>query len=406
MGNILLSFNYLYLRLGLLVSGSGCFKTNFICLLNQFYPQKIEKNKSIMTLYYVMLNIGAAIAPIVCALLQSVYGYKISFLASSIGMFFGIIFFICYSRSLSDQYNLKYYLNRKALSLMCYIKSIFILLSFTLLISMVLYENYTFYVLLISGLITSFILYKKIKLLSKNDLNNLVILFLLTLVATLFWLLDAQLGSSISLFLDRNVAKDGISTGAFQSVGSIAIIIFGFVIAVFYSKKKTINLKSNFALEGFGKIIIGLSILTFGYMLMALSAFVATKSGLSSLWLPVIAMSFIGVAELWIDPVVLSNIGRFSLKNMNNSCVAVYHLFVGALANFISGKVSVYSAVPKSFLNGKNLLSTANIYYQLFSQIVCISFGVIIFLFLLYIIISQYKKSMVFSPKKLIFANI
>ena len=46
-------------------------------------------------------------------------------------------------------------------------------------------------------------------------------------------------------------------------------------------------------------------------------------------------------------------------------------MFVGALANYLSGKVASLSAVPASVVNSTNLIASARIYSHVFREIVC-----------------------------------
>jgi POT family proton-dependent oligopeptide transporter len=204
----------------------------------------------------------------------------------------------------------------------------------------------------------------------------------LTLVATFFWILDQQGGSSISLFILRNVQKSGIPTGAFQAINPLVIIIGGFLLAIFIQKKvKKVNSKTDFI-----KITGGVVLLIFGYLIITWSAQIASFSGKVSFWMPVIALSFIGIAEIFIDPVILSKINREIPRELLGTVTAIYYLFVGALANFLSGKVANLSVIPNNIVQSNNLKLSASIYFNLFSQITLVgvlALSLLIIIFLL-----------------------
>jgi len=67
-----------------------------------------------------------------------------------------------------------------------------------------------------------------------------------------------------------------------------------------------------------------------------------------------------GFAELFIDPVILAKINRDTPRQLLSTITAIYYLFVGALANFLSGKVADLSAIPSQKTMG---------YEHLFSDI-------------------------------------
>lgn len=393
----------LFVGLSLIICGIGFFKTSSICLLGDYYKTNPKKMTAGMTIYYVGGNIGATLAPIVCAYIEVLYGYALAFSVAGFGMILGLsIFYLFHKQLPSNLIDLNSKKNNFSISQLRLKQILGIVLSFIIVIlaiSWVIESNNTLYILSLVYLIAAIILFKKIKNIDIKVKKSLLNILFLTLVATFFWILDQQGGSSISLFILRNVQKAGIPTGAFQAINPLVIIIGGFLLAIFIQKKvknaKKINEKTDFI-----KIIAGLLLLTFGYVIITWGAQMASFSGKVSFWMPVIALSFIGIAEIFIDPVILSKINREIPRELLGTVTAIYYLFVGALANFLSGKVANLSVIPDSIVQSNNLKLSASIYFSLFSQITLVGIlavGLLIIIFLLNRLKSVSIKTMNFA---------
>ena len=83
----------LNLGLGLIVLGTGFFKPNISTMVGQLYPQGDSRRDAGYTIFYVGINVGAAISPIVCGILAERYGWHYGFAAAGVGMVLGIINF-------------------------------------------------------------------------------------------------------------------------------------------------------------------------------------------------------------------------------------------------------------------------------------------------------------------------
>lgn len=81
----------------LLVMGNGFFKPNISSMVGSLYPQNDKRRDSAFTLFYMGINLGALISPLIIGTLGDtgnpgdfVYG----FLAAGTGMIFGLVIFI------------------------------------------------------------------------------------------------------------------------------------------------------------------------------------------------------------------------------------------------------------------------------------------------------------------------
>jgi POT family proton-dependent oligopeptide transporter len=90
----------------LLILGNGMFKPNISTMVGQLYRPNDDRRDSAFSIFYMGINLGALIAPIVIAILTDdifaakgtdgqiiSYGYKYGFLAAAIGMAIGQLLF-------------------------------------------------------------------------------------------------------------------------------------------------------------------------------------------------------------------------------------------------------------------------------------------------------------------------
>ena len=306
LGHIIISMpiDYaLYAGLSCLICGIGFFKTNAICLVGSFYQDQPQKLTSIMTLYYVGANIGATLAPAVCAYLQQRYGYQAAFVAAAVGMLLGLLTLFFYRDRLKG-------VGEKPISPVSSVKlggvisAGFVVAVFGL--CLVLKYNLIAYVLWPTLLLALIKVISLTASMSVSSKRRLVGLLCLTLLGTAFWILDQQAGSSISLFISRNVMRNGIPAGAFQSINPFMIIVGGIVVASYFAAKDT-KMQSRMLLV---RVVLGIFLLTLGYAFISASASYAAQFGLVSMWPVAIGLAVMGLAELFIDPVILAGIGQ------------------------------------------------------------------------------------------------
>ncbi len=84
----------LYGALGLLIVGNGFFKPNISTMIGSLYPQGSTKRDAGFTIFYMGINLGAALAPLVCGYVGETYGWHYGFGLATIGMLLGLATFV------------------------------------------------------------------------------------------------------------------------------------------------------------------------------------------------------------------------------------------------------------------------------------------------------------------------
>jgi POT family proton-dependent oligopeptide transporter len=87
----------MYTGLGFLIFGNGFFKPNISTMVGQLYPQGDKRVDSAFTIFYMGINLGAFIAPLLCGFLGDTgrpEDFRWGFLAACVGMVLSLILFI------------------------------------------------------------------------------------------------------------------------------------------------------------------------------------------------------------------------------------------------------------------------------------------------------------------------
>jgi len=80
--------------LAILILGNGAFKANISTLVGKLYKSGDPRRDRGFGIFYVGINVGAALSPLVCATLADKYGYHWGFAAAGVGMIIGIVTFL------------------------------------------------------------------------------------------------------------------------------------------------------------------------------------------------------------------------------------------------------------------------------------------------------------------------
>ncbi|MBW7914392.1 MAG: MFS transporter, partial [Taibaiella sp.] len=81
-----------YVSVALIIIGNGFFKPNISTLLGNLYsePEYKAKKDSGYNLFYMGINIGAFLGPILAAFMRNKYGWPAAFAAAGVGMLIGL----------------------------------------------------------------------------------------------------------------------------------------------------------------------------------------------------------------------------------------------------------------------------------------------------------------------------
>ena len=323
LGLFLLAFgpkSLFILALTLMIIANGFFKSNISSVLGLLYSDDNKKKDSAFTIFYMGINLGAFFSPLVCGTLAVKYGFEYGFAAAGLGMLLGLSIYKIFENKLLG--NIGYNPIKPTLSTTS--------------------KN------------------------TKDEKQSIVSLFILMLFTIPFWVCFEQAGSSLTLFAqystNRNVLNFEIPTEYFQSLNPLFIILLAPIISGFWSYLRNKE-KEPTSVE---KFTLALFLISFAYIIMAFSGYLAINSKVSPIWL-VVGYFIMTIAELCLSPIGLSLVSKLSPKKFLSLMMGCWFLtsFVGnLLAGMWGGLFDSLSAVQLfgtlallTFLSGLILLS-------------------------------------------------
>lgn len=84
--------------LALLIAGNGFFKPNISTMVGSLYEGVGEKRDSGFTIFYMGINLGAALSPLLCGYVGETYGWHYGFGLATVGMLAGLAIFVARGR--------------------------------------------------------------------------------------------------------------------------------------------------------------------------------------------------------------------------------------------------------------------------------------------------------------------
>lgn len=103
-GHFMMSFDsLLYVALATIALGNGLFLPSLPSQINDLYAAEDPRRGWAYNVYYVGINIGGFLAPLICGTLGEAFGWHFGFAAAGIGMFVGLLIYLWGQRYLPPE---------------------------------------------------------------------------------------------------------------------------------------------------------------------------------------------------------------------------------------------------------------------------------------------------------------
>ena len=377
-----------FLALSFIIVGNGFFKPNISTFVGTLYEDGDVRKDSGFTIFYMGINIGGWVAPLLCGWLAVKYGYHYGFGLAGIGMLTGLIFFysgikknIFGERGLppnQEVYEKKTFgIPQKTfipiVSILCVPLIAYVLSAYKAIAGGESFLGNETIVGLIFKLIGVGVILYLGNIMMKATLEERKKLFmavLITFFMTMFWGFHELSGSVITLFASRNVSLDGIMTAAqTNSLNSMFIIILAIPISLLwaYLSKKNLNPRTPYKF-GLGLVLAGLS-----FYILSLSKGSADENGMVPFAYLLIMYFIISIGELFMSPVGLSKITDLSPKKIVAFMMGIWFLS-SAYAFQIVGFIGKQLAIESTDANVGGL-DTLEVYTDGFALIATYALG-------------------------------
>ena len=303
---------FFYTGLALIVAGTGLLKPNVSSMVGSLYRRDDVRRDAGFSLFYMGINLGAFIAPLICGWLGQQSNWHFGFAAAGIGMVIGLI---------------QYVLGRKYLT-------------------PVSQDEVTPDVVATARDAAPQLDGPQLDAkpvpapLTGTDWARIGAIGILTLFALLFWAGFEQAGSSLTLFADRatrlTVFGFRFPSSWFQSVEPLCVIVFSPVFAWLWLRLARGGKEPSSPT----KFMLGLFFLSLSFALVipAARAFEASGGRVSPWWL--IGLYFLQmIGELCLSPVGLSMVTKLAPAHLVGLMMGVW-FFATAMGNYVAGWVA------------------------------------------------------------------
>jgi POT family proton-dependent oligopeptide transporter len=344
------------LGLATIIVGNGMFKPNISTMVGKLYALNDTRRDSGFTIFYMGINAGAFIAPILTQILAQKLGdgttpaYKVVFFAAGVGMLISLVWF---------------FIGRKTLQGIgapsaeaSHGRSLAVIIGSVIAIPGV-------YFLLklgadtLQGILSVLFIILAVMLMVEGIRNGKVArdktiaMMIIFVFNILFWCFFEQAGSSFTFLadqiVDRNLNGWTFPVAWFQSVNSVAIITLAPVIAAIWVMLGRRNANPSIPRKfGLGLIFNGLA---FGLLMYALSTLV-DMNGKIPFWTLFTVYFVQSVGELCLSPIGLSMVTKLAPTRLVGLGMGGWFLSTG-IGNNLSG-------IFASHVSGESGMSVAS----------------------------------------------
>jgi POT family proton-dependent oligopeptide transporter len=324
LGHFMMAFEPLFLFAILtIILGSGCFKPNISSQVGSLYAQGDSRRDRAYSIFYVGINLGAMLAPLVAGTLGEEIGWHYGFGAAGIGMMIGLAVYIYASPLLPPD------------ALRCAPRD-------------------------------------KIRL-DASERSVVVALLFLLMPTSLFWATYEQQGNTIALwasdFTDRSINlifwRGEIPVTWFQAFNPFMILAFTpLVLGLWSWQARRSQEPSTLSKMAFGCFACAVS-----YLIMAVAAWQSGGDKANWLWL-LAYFVIITMGELYLSPIGLSLVSKLSPARTVSAMMGLW-LSTNFVGNFLAGWLgSFWSTMDKMsfFLMIAALASITGIVFLIFRK--------------------------------------
>jgi len=357
-----LSHLFFFTGLGFMIAGNGFFKPNISSLVGQLYPNGDRRKDAAYTVFYMGINVGAGIGPIVCGTFGDTgnpHDFKWAFLIGGIGMLISVLVQLFFHN--------KYVLSPEGKTLgltptveetasspsatPSYSKAVLnaikpvvmiggMLLFACLMVGLMYLDtewNFLPYLLLAATLFIVYFVFSD-KSLTGTEKQRIGVIFIVSFFVVFFWAAYEQTGASLTLFADRQTNRElwsgyTMPTSYFQSFNSTFLVIFAPLLAWLWLKMGKREPSTP------AKMALGLILLGAGYLWIAWGVKTATgDQKVSMIWLTGMYLLHT-LGELCLSPIGLSLVNKLAPIKFASLLMAVWFL-ANAAGNKLAGVLS------------------------------------------------------------------
>jgi POT family proton-dependent oligopeptide transporter len=342
-----------FIGLVLIVTGTGLLKPNVSTMVGQLYQPHDPRRDAGFSIFYIGINLGAFIAPLICSYVGESINWHYGFGLAGLGMTIGVIQYALSRGTLGEAgakpVSVPAEQRRFRLGVLLFVLALAALgkLAYDGTVSVqTLSSGFgVMLILIVFAMFAGLLLFGKW---TKEERGRLIAIFVLFAASCLFWSIYEQAGSTLNLFAEKNTNRttpflpQPFPAGWFQALPPLFVIAIAPVFAWLWVKLGKRNPSSTI------KLSIGL---LFGGLSFLILIPIAGKMGVSPLWL---TMTYLlqTIGELCLSPVGLSAMTKLAPRSIGGLIMGVLFLS-NSTGNYLGGRMaSVSESLPLPMLFG------------------------------------------------------
>lgn len=382
-GGILMTIGHLVLALpndwsffygmAFIICGNGFFKPNISSLVGTLYEKNDSRRDSGFSIFYMGINIGAAIGGALCAYVGTEINWHFGFGLAGIFMFVGLIVFVMGQKSLGQRGlpPKDVVLNNPVFG---FVKPEWLIYGGTLLVVplvVTLFHQYHVMDYIMFGLgIISLIYVLSIGLkLEKEAKLRLYAALVMIIFSIVFWAVYEQNAGAMNLLAERNsrmtllgIDLPELSVNNFLPPGWV--IVLTLLVAPLWPWLNKRGKEPSTPL----KFAISFIFLGIGFYVFYIGCLVNEETGVIPLWPFVLGYMFIICGELCISPIGLSMVTKLSPAKIVSMMMGIW-FFASAIGEFLAGKIGALMSVPKEILDKNDPVLSLPYYAEVIQKI-------------------------------------
>ncbi|ELR67929.1 Di/tripeptide permease DtpB [Photobacterium marinum] len=371
MGFSILHPNFIFFALGAIAVGNGLFKANPSSLLSKCYEEGDSRLDGAFTLYYMSINIGSLVSLSLSPVIADKFGYATAFVICGLGLIASLLSYIMFRNTVQG-------IGSEPDAQPIEMKKLGIVIAGTIVSTLIcawLLQN-IFMANMVLGLIgvgvVSIFLKETFKTTGATR-KKMIVAFVLMLQAIVFYVLYAQMPTSLNFFAIYNVRTElfgfDINPVSLQALNPFWVVLCSPILAYMYtyygSRGRDLSMP--------GKFTLGMFMCAFGFLSIAAAGMMfADSTGMVSIWWMVLVYMFQSLGELLISGLGLAMVASLVPQRLMGFTMGAWFL-TQAASFIIGGYVASFSAVPE---NVTDPLKTLPLYTEVFQNIGLVTLAV------------------------------
>jgi len=346
-GHFLMASERLFLpALVFLIMGNGAFKPNISTQVGSLYAPGDPRRDGAFAIFYMGINLGAFLSPLVCGTLGQKVGWHWGFAAAGVGMVLGLIIFLVGQPMLPPQPSQTQASTGKvAGSIAFYIVGTVIGLLVlviglpTVLAMMPVVGRFGLLIVGLALLVGSFV--RGMTKVPRDEMLRILALIACCALCIVFWGCYEQQGNTMQLWADRNTNWNffgfSIPSTWFQAFNPFMIFIFAPLLTGLWLRQA----KAGKEPSSLQKMAIGCGFLGISYIVMIVASHgMAPDAKRSVLWLTGTTL-ILTFGELYLSPIGLSFVTKVAPVRMVSMLMGVWFL-ANFFGNYLSGYLGTF----------------------------------------------------------------